>query len=453
LEIAARYNGLLIPQTFVDTELATMIAAIRAHVRNTLFLNTYLLIIMRVFGAGTGFLFWALAARTASAEAVGLASGAVSAATLFAGLAQLGLGYGLVRHLGAADDPNGLLNLSIVLSGLAGLGLGLLFLATLPVWSPALLPLRADLLTSLIFVVLALSTTTTQLLHWAFLATRRLSLSLWKMSIQSVLAIVLLLVLRPWMSGYLAIVSAYMLSTVLGLALCFWPFLPIAQPGYRFSLRFKLLPRSSFANYSLVNYAADQFQRAPDTLLPLIVIQQFGADMGAYFFVVWTLGRSIAAWAGSIAESLFAEGAHDPAKVATHMWRSIKLGLLLAGGLTAVTMLFGRLILAVYGQEYIDQGVTLLYFVALSGIPAVLLSIYINFLRIKDRLRAVSVIMAVNVGCGMLLSVAIMQVSFVGSGLGWLVSQILVLAGAGVWWRRQQVAILPSMLATEEHYG
>jgi len=171
------------------------------------------------------------------------------------------------------------------------------------------------------------------------------------------------------------------------------------------------------------------------------------------FFVVWTLGRSITAWAGSIAESLFAEGAHDPASAKAHTRRSVKLGLLLAGGLTAVTMLFGRLALAVYGQAYIEQGVTLLYFVALSGIPAVLLSIYINFLRINDRLRAVSVIMAANVGCGMLLSVAMMQISFVGSGLGWLVSQTLVLAGAGLWWRRQQTVILPSMLTAEEHYG
>jgi O-antigen/teichoic acid export membrane protein len=415
-----------------------MMTAIRAHVRNSLFLNTYLLILMRVFGAGTGFLFWALAARTAAADAVGLASGAVSAATLFAGLAQLGLGYGLVRHLGSSDDPSGLLNLSIVLSGLASVGLALLFLVTLHEWSPALLPLRSNLLTGLIFVVLAVSTTTTQLLHWAFLATRRLSFSFWKMSIQSVLAIVLLLALRPSMSGYLAIVTAYMLSTVLGLALCFWPFLPAAQPGYRFSLRFKLSLRSSFANYSFVNYAADQFQRAPDTLLPLIVIQQFGPEAGAYFFVVWTLGRSIAAWAGSIAESLFAEGAHDRARAATLTRRSVKLGLLLAAGLTAGTMIFGRLILAVYGREYIEQGVTLLYFVALSGIPGVLLSIYINFLRINDRLKAVSVIMAVNVGCGMLLSVAMMQLSFVGSGLGWLISQTLVLAGAGLWWRRQQ---------------
>jgi O-antigen/teichoic acid export membrane protein len=430
-----------------------MITAIRAHVRHSLFLNTYLLILMRVFGAGTGFLFWALAARTASADAVGLASGAVSAATLFAGLAQLGLGYGLVRHLGASDDPNGLLNLAIVISGLAGLGLALLFLATLHVWSPALLPLRANLLTSLIFVMLALSTATSQLLHWAFLATRRLSFSLWKMSIQSALAIVLLLALRPLMPGYLAIVGAYMLSTALGLALCFWPFLPLARPGYRFSLRFKLWPRSSFASYSLVNYAADQFQRAPDTVLPLIVIQQFGPGAGAYFFVVWTLGRSIAAWAGSIAESLFAEGAHDRAGAAAHTRRSVKLGLLLAGGLTAAAMLSGRLILGVYGQEYIEQGVTLLYFVALSGIPGVLLSIFINFLRINDRLRAVSVIMAVNAGCGMLLGVAMMQFGFAGLGLGWLIAQTLVLAGAGLWWRYQSAASLPSILIAEEYHG
>jgi O-antigen/teichoic acid export membrane protein len=412
-----------------------MVTQIKTHLRNSLFFNTYLLIGMRMFGAATGFLFWALAARTTGAADVGLASGAVSAATLIAGLAQLGLGYGLIRHLASADDPNGLLNQSIVLSGLVSLGLALLFLAILPLWSPALLPLRADLATSLVFVILVVGTTTTQLLHWAFLAARRLSFSLWKMSIQSVLAIILLPALQPFMPGHLAISTAYMLSTLLGLAVSFWPFLPLARPGYRFSLRFSMSLRSSFANYSFVNYAADQLQRAPDTLLPLIVIDRFGTSAGAYFFIVWSLGRSIAAWAGSIAESLFAEGSNDRADASTHTRRSVKAGLLMAGGLAAATMLSGRFILSLYGQEYIEQGVRLLYLVALSGIPGVLLSIFINFLRIKDRLRAVSAISAANSGCAMLLSVAMLQVSFIASGLGWLMAQILVLAAAGLWWR------------------
>lgn len=412
-----------------------MVTAIRTHLRTALFLNTYLLVIMRVFGAATGFLFWAIAARAMSAEEVGLASGAVSAATLFAGIAQLGLGYGLVRHLSSSERPNALLNLAIVVSGALALALALIYLLTLPLSSPVLLPLRATVVSSVVFVALVVSTTTTQLFHWAFLASRRLSFSLWKMLIQSVLAIILLLALWPLMSGYLATATAYMLSTVIGLALCFWPFLPRALPGYRFSLDFKNVPRISFGHYSLANYLADQLQRAPDTILPLVVITWLGPSAGACFFVVWTFGRSMAAWAGSVAESLFAEGAREPAKVAGHARRAVKLGLLLGGGLTTGSIVGARYFLAIYGPDYVEQGVVLLGVVALAAIPSVLLSIFVSLLRIHDRLRAVSTVMTVSVVSGVLLSVAFLQFGLAGAGVGWLLSQTLIVIAVGVWWR------------------
>jgi len=408
---------------------------LRHHLKDSLFFNAYLLIAMRILGAGMGFLFWMLAAHAAAADEVGIASGAVSAATLFAGLAQLGLGYGLVRHLADSDDPNSLLNLSLITSGLAALVLAGLFLIALPLWGPELLPLRASLTAALVFVSLVLSTTTTQLMHWVFMAARRLSFSLWKMSIQSALAIVLLIVLLPRMSGYLAIVTAYTLATILALAISFWPFLALAQPGYRFSLRFNRSFRTPFASYSFVNYLADQVNRAPDTVLPLIVIQQFGAGTGAVFFIVWTLGRSIAAWAGSIAESLFAEAAGRPERAGVQVWRAARLGLPMALGIAAAVILAGPLILKAYGPEYVAEGATLLSLVALSGAPTVLLAIFVNYLRVHDRLRAVSIIMACSVGAGMLLFVTLMQVGLVAAGAGWLAAQVAVLAGALLWWR------------------
>src|SRR5690242_14193363 len=101
---------------------------LRAHLSDSLFWNTYLLIAMRVFGAGTGALFWALVARSMPPAEVGIASGMVSAATLIGGLSQLGLGYGLVKHLASQEDPSSLINFSIIISGLVSLGLTLLFL-------------------------------------------------------------------------------------------------------------------------------------------------------------------------------------------------------------------------------------------------------------------------------------------------------------------------------------
>ena len=63
---------------------------LKIHFCNALFLNTYLLIAMRFWGAAVGFIFWTLAARMMRADDLGLASGAISATMLLAGLAVCG---------------------------------------------------------------------------------------------------------------------------------------------------------------------------------------------------------------------------------------------------------------------------------------------------------------------------------------------------------------------------
>ncbi|KAA3663864.1 MAG: hypothetical protein DWQ04_08655, partial [Chloroflexi bacterium] len=366
-----------------------MITTIRTHLRSTLFLNTYLLFFIRLLGTGFGFLFWAVAARSMSAENVGLASGTVSSTMLLAGLAQLGLGYGLVRHLAHTEKPNAILNLAFVITAVTSIGLAVVYLLMLPSWSPVLLPLRENAAMLLLFVIFVVSTALSQMLHWAFMAARQLTYSLIKNVSQVFFAIVLLFVFKPVFPGFLGVVTAYAGATLLSLLIAWILFLPKAQPGYSFDFDFSVPFRATFARYSFVNYVTDQFHRIPDTLLPLAVINLFGAEVGAYFFVVWTLGRSMSAWAGSIAESLFAEGSHDPSQLSLIIWRAARFGLLLSAGLAIVASVSGRLILSIYGTDYAVQGMGLLYFVAGTAVPTVLLTIFVNFLRLTASLQAV----------------------------------------------------------------
>jgi len=413
-----------------------MISTIRTHFRSTLIINTYLLFFTRLLGTGFGFLFWALVARVMSAEQVGLASGTVSSNMLLAGLAQLGLGYGLVRHLVHSKKPIALLNVAFMITAVTGLILAVLFLIMLPVWSPALLPLHDNVAAIVLFVLLIVGTSLSQMLHWAFMATRQLTYSLIKNVGQAFLAIVLLLLLKPNFPGFMGAVMAYTGATVISLLTAWSWFLPKAQAGYRLDFDFSIPLRSSFARFSLINYVTDQFQRTPDTLLPLIVINQFGAETGAYFFVVWSLGRSMSAWAGSIAESLFAEGSHDPTQLSVLVWRAVRFGLLLSSGLALAVVISGRLILSIYGTDYATHGMALLYFVAGTAVPTVLLSILVNYLRVKNNLRAVFVIMAASIGVGMVFAIVGMQFwDLIGVGIGWLSAQLSVLLISLSWWQ------------------
>jgi O-antigen/teichoic acid export membrane protein len=413
-----------------------MLTQLRAHLNDRLFWNTYLLVIMRVFGAGTGLLFWAWVARLMPPAEVGLASGAVSAASLMGGLAQLGLGYGLVRHLPAQDDPSPLINFSLLLSSLVGLALTVIFLGTLPWWTPVLRPLRADLRMILLIVLLVITTALTQLMHWVFMAARRASFSLWKMTIQSIAALALLPIFRPFMPGYVAAIAAYTLSTVIGLIPSFWPFLIQAHPRYHFFSTWRPLNPLSFAGYSLANYTADQLQRAPDTVLPLLILSALGPSAGAYFFVVWTFGRSLPAWAGSLAESMFAEASHAPGMTTLFARRSVLGGLALSGGLALAAIVLGGPVLMLYGSEYLQNGFGLLIAVALATAPTVLLYSYVNIWRVRNQLRAVLMVTAIGVGLGIVFSLlGAHWAGLIGTGLGWLASQLLVALGLMIWLR------------------
>jgi O-antigen/teichoic acid export membrane protein len=197
--------------------------------------------------------------------------------------------------------------------------------------------------------------------------------------------------------------------------------------------------RSSFTNYALVNYVTNQIDRAPDTLLPLIVVNQLGPDAGAYFYVAWTMGRAMGLWASAVADSFFAEGSNDPAQAPTYAWRSVKLGLFLTGGLTLAMVLGGKLVLSIYGPNYVEQSAVLLYWMAFASVFEVLQSIFASYLRIQNRLGMVFVALSVSNTLGILTSWAgIVWLDLTGAGIGWLVSQAATLVGLGTWWRWKQ---------------
>ena len=283
------------------------------------------------------------------------------------------------------------------------------------------------------FTILTISTAVTQLCHWIFLAAGRITFSLWKMSIQSIVAILLLFVLLPALPGANANLGAYALSTVIGLAICFWPLLPLALPGYRPSLAVCRTLGTSFAGYSLRSFVADQFQRAPDTLVPLLVLQQFGAQRGAYFFIVWMIGRGMVAWVNSIAESLFAAGSRNPECITAYARRAFQFGSALAGALVGGTLLCGRPLLSLYGAHYAEEGQVLLVIIALSALPSVLSYTLVSVLRVQRRLQAVSLITAAGAGVGLAGCALGAGWGINGVGAGWLAAQVLVLVGAGIW--------------------
>ncbi len=411
-----------------------MLRWLKNHLRESLVLNTYLLVLMRILQTGFGFLFWIVAARTMPPDQVGLASGAVAASTLLAGMAHLGMTYGLLKYLPLSSDPDRLLNTSITISGLISAGAALVFLAGLGRWSTELLPLRSSLLDVVNFLLLVVASTLAILLHAAFLALRGLKYSLLRQVGQAALSLALLPILLQLLPGYSAAITANVVAWIASTYLSFSQFLPALRPAYRFRPSLRFLPKTPFGRYSTSNFIGDQIQRAPEVLLPLAVLQEFGRSTGAHFFVVWTIARGTASFATAVADSFFAEGAHRPGMEGVYVRRAARIGALLSAGLALATFAAGPYVLALYGRSYMEEGVALLNYTVLAGIPGVFLAIFVSFLRLQERLRAVFTVQALSHGLGGLFAVAMMQRSFTGIGIGWLAAQVLVLGGALTWW-------------------
>jgi O-antigen/teichoic acid export membrane protein len=153
--------------------------------------------------------------------------------------------------------------------------------------------------------------------------------------------------------------------------------------------------------------------------------------------VVWTIGTAIPAFS-STSQSLFAEGSNNQDQAAAYAWRSARLGLMLVSGLALVMILGGRLILSIYGPDYVENGLYLLYAVALAAIPAVLISIFVSYLRILERVKAVFVIQTAVSLLGLLfIYLGIRQVGLFGAGIGLLLAELLVLGFSLLWWWAQ----------------
>jgi O-antigen/teichoic acid export membrane protein len=414
----------------------SMMRYIRGHFNSSLVINSYLILVMRFLGSATGFIFWAIAARTLSEENVGLASSAIAASALLAGLAQLGLGYGLVRFVANSTRIAALINTTCALVALAGAALSVGFLLGIAWWSPALTPLLATIEAWSSFIMLVITTSMFQLLNWAFLAKRRTTLSLINNTFQSVLNIVLFVVFVLWLPNYLSAVHAYTFSTILSVLLALLLLLPMTGHTYQSPFIRPTRARSRFATYSLSNYVTDQLQKAPDTLMTLIVVNVLGPVIGSYFFVVWSVNAGLRALAGSTATSLLMEGAQRPELITQHAYKSLRLGLILAVSMAVAVSVFSKFILMFYGPDYVERSTILLILLSISLVPNVLVSVLISVLRINGRLLPLILVTGGDLALGLLaVYLCMMQFGLLGVGFGWLLSRFVMVIALAVLWR------------------
>lgn len=402
---------------------------IRESLRTSLFRNSFFLLATSGLGSILGFVFWIIVARAYAPADVGLAAALYGVILLLATAATLGLTFGMIRYLPTSADRAGLINASFLVAGVASLVLGLAFLAGLDLWAPSLVFVRSSVGLAGACLLSIGGFALASVLDTSFVASRRADYGTARGVIFGIIRLPIPLLVVAAL-GFLGILFAWALALALSLAIGAFLFLPRVLPGYRPIPSLRGLQGHGLIGYSLWNHAAATVGSAPLALLPLLIVNTFGAraggEAGAYYYAAAAIASVVYFVPGAFTTSLFVEGSHPKASYARDTRTAVMFSLALLGlGILAAVVL-GPWLLSLFGAAYSAQGYATLVVMAAAS-PAILANaVFGTHLRVEKRVRpllAITTIGAVTVLA--LAFVLLPALGIVGAATAFLVGNVV----------------------------
>jgi O-antigen/teichoic acid export membrane protein len=390
----------------------------------SLYRNAVYLMMNSTMLALTGFFFWIAAARLYSTEVVGLASSAIAAIGLLSLLSVLGLDYGLIRFLpGAGEKAREMINSCFTIGGAVSIILALIFLAGLDVWSPALLPIRDNLLYLFAFIIFAFTTTIQTLNSQCFIAARKSRFAMSQGWLAGFLRFIPLVILASSFQEFGIFVSwGIAVSLAAFIAITF--FLPRTYNGHRPVPSIRKDVIGAMLRFSFANYVANIFWMIPQLVLPIMVVNLLGAEQNAYFYIGWSIAGIVFMIPTATSFSLLAEASNDEKTLNQEMKRSLKLILLLLVPAIIVLVLLGEYVLMFFGKVYSEQAPELLWILAVSALPLSLNHVYFTIRRVEKKMQSVIWLTAFIAIATLVSSYFLLPVMGIkGAGIGWLIGQ------------------------------
>lgn len=399
--------------------------------RNSLYRNSFYLLMSSVLNAASGFVFWVIAARLYSSDQVGIGSALTSALTLLGFIGTLGLGMGIIRFLPELKDKRTLLNSSFSVALVVSLAVALIFAAGTPVWSPKLLSLRTDALKMAGFACFVIASSFGTLAISVFIGFRKAHYAVFY-TLVTLADLPLVFIFSHTGSAY-GILAAWGISETIAACFVFLYCFPRLLQDYSPVPRIRMGLLKSMVSFTFVNFIGELLRMLPGMLLPLIVVDILGASENAYFYVSWTMAGVALLVPMMTSLTLLAEGSEAGTRLGTHIRRSLKMNLFILVPVLAVLCIFGDKILLIMGRQYSSAGGKLLWLLAPAAIPAAINMLYVSILRVEKKLGLIMLVTGTVAAITLALSwVLIPRMGLTGVGVGWLSGQAGVAAVTGV---------------------
>jgi O-antigen/teichoic acid export membrane protein len=355
--------------------------------------------------AALGFAFWVVAARLFSAHDVGQATSLLSAATVIAYIAQIGLNSTVIRYLPTTKSRDVLITVSLALVGSLGMIVAVAYVFALPIIAPQLRFLEHNVLFALGFVLLSGAAAINLFTDSIFIASRRTGVNaVVDGGVGGVSKLLLIGVLAG--SGtyglFCASVGGFAAAALASVVLS-WTLL-----HYRPEFKGALDTMRPLLRFSGANYLGNVFNLLPTLVVTLIVLDRLGAQAAGYYFIAFQFANLLYAGSYAVEANFLAEGAHGEERLTTLMWRSGKVLIYLAVPAALAGTLLAHWIMLVFGGQYAAHGSDALMIMALGTIPVSAQNWLVTVLRLSGQLAAITV-------CNVVYAVAI-------CGLAWILA-------------------------------
>jgi O-antigen/teichoic acid export membrane protein len=348
------------------------------------------LIATTVVTSATGFVFWWLAARYFSRDAVGLAGAAISAMILLSQVAELGLGTKLAGVLHRHERPHALAATALLAGGVSAVVLGLIFSLLIPTIFPELDPLTSHPLSLFIFVGGVALGTVGSILDQLMAA---MSQNLRRLIRNIVFSFGRLGLFPLAAMGLLHDGVAIYAVWVAGVAVSF---LVLLTPGNARRGRtmgpLTWLHLGRMAGDSMSHHVINLARSSSIWILPLLVTVVLSKEANASFYVALLLANFLALVGSSATFTLYIVAARTP-----HiLWQQIRFtlgvsALVVVVG-TAVTAVFARSVLSLFGEAYAVAGYPAIVVLAATTLPVAIKDHWISLQRINGSVRGAAVV-------------------------------------------------------------
>jgi O-antigen/teichoic acid export membrane protein/aminoglycoside phosphotransferase (APT) family kinase protein len=399
-------------------------------VRSPLQRNGYALVFNSATTSALGMLYWAVAARSYSTDAVGLNSAAISAMMFLANISQFSLSDVLNRFIGGAGrrTPK-LILLSYLFSVITGLVVASIFILGLNFWTPALGFLKATPATAIWFILAVAMWCVFVLQDSALVGLRQATWVPPENIFYSVIKIILLIIFAgsAWTIGLFTSWTMPLLLLILPVNfLIFRRLVPIHVKA-SIGKEEEDLSLRHITRFVAGNHASSLVWFATVNIMPLMILQLAGPTANAHFYLPWEIAYTLYLIAKNMGMSLTAEAANDRSRLGQFSYQTLIHTSMFLIPLIFAVVIGAPLILLIFGKSYAAEGVTLLRLMALSAIPNIVTQLYMSIARVQRRVGSLMIVLTSL--CGMALGLSYLLVprlGLTGPGLAWLISQSVV---------------------------